>query len=86
MSVLWRFLLVLGGVSWFLNQVPFPQLTCSIPKGTCFVRYLRVDPEDPVLMKLSSKEKFFPKKYIPEDQLLPQWDKMEYREPDFMVP
>ena len=70
-----------------LSHIPFPHVICRVQESASSVDFVEVDEDDPVIRLLSCKNEVLgvPER-IPEEYLLPQWDVMEYRDPDFVNP
>ena len=82
-----QLLLVVASVGAILSCISIPQLVCHVPEAVPFVSFVDVDEDDPVIKMLSCKNRVLGiEDQIPETYLLPQWDVMEYREPDFVNP
>ena len=86
-SIVWRFLLIIAIIELVLRSISGPQLVCCIPESECFLEFVDVTEDDPLITELSCKKHVlnWPDR-IPDEYLLPQWDVMEYREPDFVKP
>jgi hypothetical protein len=88
-GVLWRFFVTVGIVCAIGNRIEIPALVCRVP----VVREVSVEIVD-ILDQIeevdrhSSKMQFLGPRneVIPEYLKLPEWDSMEYVEPDFVVP
>lgn len=82
-----QLLLVVALVGAVLSRISFLRLVCCVPESVPFVSFVNVDEDDPVVLSLSCKNQVLGiEKRVPEKYLLPQWDTMEYREPDFVNP
>ncbi|MDR0740540.1 MAG: hypothetical protein LBF34_02400 [Puniceicoccales bacterium] len=88
-GVLWRFFVTAGGIHIIGNRIEIPIVVCRIP----VVREVSVEIVD-ILEQIeevdchSSKMQFLGPRneVIPEYLKLPEWDNMEYMEPDFVIP
>jgi hypothetical protein len=88
-SILWRFLVVITVICGVVSRIKIPTLICRTP----IVREVSVEIVN-VLEQMeeidchSSRIQFLGPRneVIPESLQLPEWEKMEYVEPDFVIP
>ncbi|MDR2371797.1 MAG: hypothetical protein LBD60_01465 [Puniceicoccales bacterium] len=87
--MLWRFFVIIAVIYAIGNHIEIPVLVCRVP----IVREVSVEIVD-ILEQIekvdchSSKIQFLGPRneVIPEYLKLPEWDNMEYMEPDFVIP
>jgi hypothetical protein len=86
---LWRFLIVVAIICAIGDRIEIPVLVCR----TSVVREVSVEIVDilgqvEAVDRCSSKIQFLGPRneVVPEYLKLPEWDNMEYVEPDFVVP
>ena len=86
-SIIWRFLLIVITIELMLRLIPMPQLVCHVPENESFLEFVDRAENDLLIAELSCKKRVlnWPDR-IPDEYLLPQWDTMEYRNPDFINP
>jgi hypothetical protein len=88
-SILWRFLGVIAVSCGIMNRIKIPVLVCRTP----IIREISVEIVDiseqiEAIDCRSSRVQFLGPRneVLPEGLKLPEWEQMEYVEPDFVIP
>jgi hypothetical protein len=85
----WRFLVVGGVIFIFASWVKIPPMVCRVPVvGQVAIEIVDIMDQIEKVDCLSSRALFFGPRneVLPESLQLPEWDGMQYMEPNFIIP